>query len=94
MTHRTTWTGPGIDGLTLNYDGTTRKVDRSVPFAEAYDYGEPWVLNKHGWIRACDDRMIDRESNARIVACVNACRGVPTPVLESGKVSITWKERR
>jgi hypothetical protein len=39
---------------------------------------EPWACNHQGW---CTETEVF-ENQRRIVACVNACKGIPTSVLE------------
>lgn len=43
---------------------------------------EPWTIDAEGWSDAAD--LI--ENHPRIVACVNACRGIPTESLTDGVV--------
>lgn len=53
------------------------------------EYGEPWTADglylgaQGGYICYCEDG--DPEYLRRIVACVNACKGIPNEELETGK---------
>lgn len=57
------------------------------------EHNEPWSVSKGGW-------MVDTNLNAatipkhyrRIVACVNACSGIPTHGLEGMSVALTLSE--
>jgi len=49
------------------------------------EFKEPWKVDEHGaFIRTSDDQDVvedwgmEPENAARIVACVNACQGIPT----------------
>lgn len=62
--------------------------------ASSTRYGNPGasVKDRHGQVVAdChtfDQSIAQREANARrIVACVNACAGIPTEALESGAIA-------
>jgi hypothetical protein len=68
---------------------------------ETKGYGEPWEMDFDGcdsdraylkaangaWMFGDYDGALSRVAAARIVACVNACAGVPTAALEAGALA-------
>lgn len=46
---------------------------------------EPWALDANGWCHETEEH----ENQPRIVACVNACAGIPTEKLQSALAPAT-----